>query len=325
LTWLDYLKAQTMNLQQLEYFLVSFDRGSFSAAAHELHLAQPSVSEQVRALEAELGAALFTRVGRGLQPTEAGRELRPHAERVLHAVEAARESVVAVRELRGGTASFGIWGHARFYPGMDIVAEFRDRHPNVRVRLLGLNSVEVVEALRSGDVEAGLVALPIDDRGLDVRPVTRDEVVYVSTDRARLRGAIDIRRVAQAPLVLPDASYGAMDPTRRQLGELAQREGVTMEPQIDVEDIESALDLVAQGHGDTIVSHGVLWNIGDRVPANVGWAPFAEPIYDTFAFAWRRGAQLSPAAREFLALAEEALLRRTDELRRRAPRRRRPG
>lgn len=314
-----------MNLQQLQYFLAAYDRGSFSAAAHELHLAQPSVSEQVRALEAELGVALFTRVGRGLQPTEAGRELRPHAERVLHAVEAARESVVAVRELRGGTASFGIWGHARFYPGIDIVAEFRDRHPQVRIRLLGLNSAEVVDALRNGEVEAGMVALPIDDRGLDVRPVTRDEVVYVSTNRARLRGAIDIRRVAQAPLVLPDASYGALDPTRRQLAELAQREGVTIEPQIDVEDIESALDLVALGHGDTVVSHGLLWNLGDRLPKNVGWAPFADPIYDTFAFAWRRGAQLSPAAREFLAIAEEQMLARTEALRRLAPRRRTPA
>jgi DNA-binding transcriptional LysR family regulator len=314
-----------LNLQQLEYFLASYDRGSFSAAAQELRLAQPSVSEQVRALEAELGVALFTRVGRGLQPTEAGRELRPHAERVLHAVEAARESVVAVRELRGGTASFGIWGHARFYPGMDIVAEFRDRHPNVRIRLLGLNSAEVVDALRNGEVEAGMVALPIDDRGLDVRPVTRDEIVYVSTSRARLRGTIDIRRVSAAPLILPDASYGALDPTRRQLAELAQREGVTIEPEIDVEDIESALDLVALGHGDTVVSHGLLWNLGARLPKSVGWAPFAEPLYDTFAFAWRRGAQLSPAAREFLAIAEEQMLSRTDALRRQAPRRRAPA
>lgn len=314
-----------MNLQQLEYFLASFDRGSFSAAAQALQLAQPSVSEQVRSLESELGVQLFTRVGRGLLPTEAGRELRPHAERVLHAVEAARESVLAVRELRGGTAAFGIWGHARLYPGMDVVGDFRDRHPNVRVRLLGLNSAEVVDALRSGEVEAGMVALPIDDRGLDVRPITRDEIVYASTDPARLRGRIDIRRLAAAPLVLADASYGAADPTRRQLAELAQRAGVTIEPQIDVEDIESALALVAEGHGDTVVSRGVLWSIGPRLSRRIGWAPFAEPLYDTFAFAWRRGAQLSPAGREFLALAEDRLTARTEALDRDAPRRRAPG
>jgi DNA-binding transcriptional LysR family regulator len=314
-----------LNLQQLEYFLSSFDRGSFSAAAEALHLAQPSVSEQVRSLEAELGVQLFTRVGRGLSPTEAGRQLRPHAERVLHAVEAARESVLAVRELRGGTAAFGIWGHARFYPGMDIVGDFRDRHPNVRVRLLGLNSAEVVEALRSGEVEAGMVALPIDDRGLDVRPITRDEIVYASTDASRLKGKIDIRRLAAAPLVLPDASYGALDPTRRQLAELAQRAGVTIEPQIDVEDTEAALELAARGMGDTIVSRGMLLALGRRVPKRLGWVPFDEPIYDEFAFISRRGARLSPASREFVRLARERLTALAETLETRPPRRRRPG
>ena len=71
-----------MNLQQIEYFLASARDGSFSAAAESLHLAQPSVSEQVRRLEAELGVALFQRVGRGLVLTEAGKTLRPRAEAV---------------------------------------------------------------------------------------------------------------------------------------------------------------------------------------------------------------------------------------------------
>src|SRR3954471_16144843 len=104
-----------MTIQQLQYFLAPLEHGSFSAAAAELHLAQPSLSEQVRRLEAELGVALFQRVGRGLALTEAGRALRPHAERTLAELAAARESVVEIRELRGGTASFGTWGTSGHY------------------------------------------------------------------------------------------------------------------------------------------------------------------------------------------------------------------
>src|SRR4051812_21594584 len=104
-----------MTLQQLQYFLAAVEHGSFSAAADELHLAQPSLSEQIRRLEAELGVALFHRVRRGLALTEAGRVLRPHAERTLAEAEAARESVAEVRELRGGTAAFGTWGSSRYY------------------------------------------------------------------------------------------------------------------------------------------------------------------------------------------------------------------
>jgi DNA-binding transcriptional LysR family regulator len=314
-----------LTLQQLEYFLAAYRHGSFSGAAQELHLAQPSLSEQVRRLEAELGVALFARAGRGLTPTEAGETLRPHAEATLAAAEAARESVADVRELRGGIATFGTWGTARYYPGTDIVAAFRRRHPEVRVRLIGQNSFEVVEAVRRGDIEAGMVALPIDDQGLDVQPIMRDEIVYASVEPARVRRPMTVEGLATAPLILSDASWGTDDPTRRQLAELAQRAGVTIEAQIDVEDIEAAIELAARGLGDTIIARGMLLALGRRVPKRLGWVPFAEPIYDQFAFIARRGARLSPASREFVRLARERLSTLAETLETRPPRRRQPG
>jgi DNA-binding transcriptional LysR family regulator len=313
-----------LTLQQLQYFLATLRHGSFSAAAEELHLAQPSLSEQVRRLEAELGVPLFQRVGRGLAPTEAAQALRPHAERTLAAAEAARESVVAMRELRGGTATFGMWGTARYYPGVDIVAEFRRRHPGVRVRMVGQNSSEVVEAVREGHLEAGMIALPIDDRGLDVQPVMRDEIVFASADPARLRRAMTIEALAETTLILPDASWGAEDPTRRQLAELGQRVGVSIQPQIDVEDVEASIELAARGLGDTIIARGMVLGIGRRMPRRLGWVPFDDPIYDTFAFIARTDAPLSPASREFLALARERLADLAKQLQTKPPRRRRP-
>jgi DNA-binding transcriptional LysR family regulator len=314
-----------LTLQQLQYFLAAYRHGSFSAAAEELHLAQPSLSEQVRRLEAELGVRLFQRVGRGLKPTEAGHALRPHAERTLDAAEAARESVVAVRELRGGTATFGTWGTARYYPGVDLVTEFRRRHPNVRVRVVGQNSSEVADAIRAGELEAGMIALPIDDRGLSVEPIMRDEIVYASVEPSRLGRPMTLEALAEAPLILPDASWGNEDPTRRQLAELAQRVGVSIQPQIDVEDVEAALELAVRGLGDTILARGILLALGRRVPKRLGWVPFEEPIYDTFAFIARDGAPLSPASREFLTLAREELSELAQRLRTEPPRQRAPG
>ena len=113
-----------------------------------------------------------------------------------------------------------------------------------------------------------------------------------------------IARLAAAPLILSEASWGTDDPTRRQLGDLAQREGLGIEPQIDVEDVEVALELAARGLGDTIVARGMLRR---HAPRRLGWIPFAEPLYDTFAFVWRRDAQLSPATREFMAFAQRRL------------------
>jgi DNA-binding transcriptional LysR family regulator len=311
-----------MTLQQLQYVLAAIEHGSFSAAAEALHLAQPSLSEQVRRLEAELGVRLFQRVGRGLVLTEAGRALRPHAEAALAEVEEARRSVGAIRELRGGLAAFGTFGTARTYLGADLVEDFRRSHPDVRVRIVGQNSSETAEAIRDGELEAGLVVLPIDDRGLAVRPAMRDEVLYVSTDPERLKRPMTIARLATAPLILSEASWGSQDPTRRQLSELAQREGVAIEPQIDVEDMEVALALAERGLGDSITPRGMLRQLA---PRRVGWVPFANPIYETFAFTWRRGAQLSPATREFMTFAERRLDALTEQLRTQPPRRRAPG
>lgn len=293
-----------MTLQQLTYFLATAEHGSFSRAARELYLAQPSLSEQVRALEAELGVELFVRVGRGVVLTEAGRAFRPEAERVLAALSGAREAVAEVRELAGGTLSIGMFGTASGFLLSRLVADFRSRHPNVRLRLVGQNSSEVAEDVRRGRLEAGLVVLPVDD-GLDVRPVRREEVVYVSREPERVREPVTIERLAGSPLILYDAHYGWSDPTRRQLQERAQRAGVQLEPVIEIEDMDAALELAVSGLGDTIAPKAALEHRSSF--RKLGRVSFAEPLYDDFAFITRRGAPVSPAARAFLELAERRL------------------
>jgi DNA-binding transcriptional LysR family regulator len=296
-----------MTLTQLRYFVAAGEHGSFSAAAAALRIAQPSLSEQVRRLERELGVSLFTRAGRALALTEAGRALRPEAERTLASADDARESVARVRELRGGTASFGTFGSAPYYLLSDLVDDFRARHPDVRVRVIGRNSSEVADAVRDGRLEAALIVLPVDDDGLEVSPASREEVLYASAEPRRLRSRMTIERLARSSLILYDARYGWSDPTRRQLAERAQRAGVRLEPDIEVEEVESALDLAARGLGDTVVPRFV--TLGPRFPRRLGTVGFADPIYDTFAFVSRRGARLSPAARAFVEISGRRLER----------------
>ncbi len=294
-----------MTLQQLAYYLAAADHGSFSGAAETLFMAQPSLSEQIRRLEAELGVALFVRAGRGLELTEAGRLLRPHAERTVAAAQEAAESVREVRDITGGTVAFGTFGSAHHYLLAGLVQDFRTRHPNVRVRAVGQNSVEVADAVREGRLEAGLVVLPVDDRGLDVRPVMREELLYVSADPDRVREPVTVERLASAPLILYDARWGADDPTRRQLRERAQRAGVKLEPQIEVEYVTAALELAARGVGDTVCSRSIVRARG--FARKLGCVAFDPPLHETFAFITRRNAHLSPATREFMRLAEKRI------------------
>jgi DNA-binding transcriptional LysR family regulator len=178
----------------------------------------------------------------------------------------------------------------------------------VRLRIFGQNSSEVADAVREGRLEAGLILLPIDDRGLDVRATIREEIHYVSADPGRLREPVSIETLAHAPLILHDVRWATSDPTRRQLAERAQAAGVTIEPDVEVEYLTAALDLAARGLGDTVAPRFVV--IGRGYGRRLGSVPFDPPLYDTFAFITRRNAHLSPATRALIAIAE----RRIDQL-----------
>ena len=301
-----------MTLQQLTYFLAAAQHGSFTAAADVLRLARPSVSEQIANLEAELGVALFVRAGRRLELTDAGRLLRPEAERTLAAAGEAADVVRRARTLTGGTASLGTFSTAEHLLLPGLVEDFAQRHPQVAIRVVGQNSSELADAVRAGRLEAGLVALPIDDEGLEVSAaVAQFEVVYASARADGLERPDDHRAARRAVLVLPEARWGDEDPTRRQLAERAQRAGVTIRPRIEVQHAHAALELAARGLGDTLVTRALLdaLGYGDRLAG----VPLDPPLHEAFAFISRRNARLSPATRALMTLAEHHLARRSDD------------
>jgi DNA-binding transcriptional LysR family regulator len=292
-----------MTLVQLRVFLLAARLGSFTAAAEAMHMSQPSVSEFIRRLEGAYDTRLFVRANRRLVLTAAGETLLPIAERIVADADEADRALRAITSLQGGVASFGLLRNAKYYALDALLAGFHRQHPAVRLRVIGLNSVEVASAVASGDLEAGLVVLPIDAEGLRVTPLRRDEVLYVSADPARLTEPVRTEQLAGRPLVLYDAHYGWRDPTRRQLAERAQLAGVTIDVQVEVEQVETAIALAAAGVGDTFVARAVVE--GAPWPAGLGWTTFAEPLYDTIALVERDGAVLSPATAELLRLARD--------------------
>lgn len=296
-----------MTLNQLRAFLAVTRLGSFSAAAAWLQMTQPSVSELVRRLEEEYGVKLFVRGPRRLSSTTAGESLLPWAEQAVQAAEQADKSLRSVTSLTGGVAIFGLLRNANYYFLSQLIETFHERYPDVRLKIVGLNSVEVAESVISGDLEAGLVVLPLDVDGLDVVPLIRSEVLFVSADPASTAHPMTIETLAKKRLVLYDAHYGWRDPTRRQLHSRAQLAGVDLDAVVEVEHVESALGVVATGGGDSIVSQAIV--SGAAFPVTLHTSRFAPPLFDTIAVVKRRGAVLSPATREISRLAQIILLK----------------
>lgn len=293
-----------LSLHQLRCFLAVYELGSLTAAAEQLGYAQPSISEQVRGLERSLGIELFTRVGRGVVPTPAAESLRPHAERTLGAAEEARRAVQSVTALETGTVRFGIFGTARLYAGAALVADMLRDHPGVRVELIGQNSADVQEELRRGLIEAAMIAVTqVSTEGLQVIPVARDELVYISADPDRLRTPVTATRLSRASLVLPETTWRATDSTRVLLRRMLHETGYTPTTRIEVEDVETAVELVGMGLADSVVHRGVAAQLLPRLAPEAGHVSLRPRQFDTLAIVHRAGATLSPAARLMTELA----------------------
>ena len=298
-----------LSLHQLTCFLATYENGSLTAAAEELGYAQPSVSEQIRALEKSLGVQLFRRVGRGVVPTTVADALRPHAERVLATVDEARRAVQSVKSFETGTIRFGMFGTARLYAGAGLVADVLARYPGVRVELIGQNSTDVQEDLRRGRIEAAMIAVPtVGSEGLSVTPVARDELVYISADPARLATPVTAHRLATASLVMPETTWRADDSTRKVLRQMLHETGRNPQTRIEVEDVETAVELVGMGYADSVIPKGAALQLLPRLAPSAGWVSMRPRQYDMFAVVHRTGATLSPAAQLMIELATARIL-----------------
>ena len=261
-----------LSLHQLTCFLTVYEQGSLTRAAEELGYAQPSVSEQIRALEKSLGVQLFRRVGRGVVPTTVADTLRPHAERTLAAAEDTRRAAQQVRQFETGTIRFGMFGTARLYAGAGLVADVLALHPGVRVELVGQNSSEVAEELRRGRLEAAMIAIhSVESEGMQVTPVARDEIVYISNDPAKLASPVTAKRLSEASLVMSETTWRATDSIRIILRQMLHETGRNPATRIEVEDPEIAVELVGLGLADSVIPRGAAEQLLPRLAPNAGW------------------------------------------------------
>ena len=295
------------SLHQLGCFLAAYEHGSLTAAAAELGYAQPSVSEQIRMLEKSLGVELFHRVGRGVVPSAAGESLRPYAEQVLAAADDARRAVQAVTELETGTIRFGIFGISRLYISSTLVRDVLTRYPGVRVELIGQNSAAVLDDLRRGRMEAAMIAAPQTAEGLEIRPVARDELVYASVDPDRVRRPVTAEQLAAAELVLSETTWRATDSYRLLLRRMVHDAGYNPRTRVEVEDMESAVEIMGLGLADTVLPRGAADELLPRLAPGAGITSLRPRLWDTFAIVHRTGARLSPAAQLMIRLATERI------------------
>lgn len=151
-----------MELRHLRYFLTVAEEGQFTRAAERLSMQQPPLSQQIRALEEELGFELFVRLPRGVVLTAAGKAFAEDAESMLLSLQQAigKASRIARGEL--GTISIGLTSSAAFHPlTTEVIRSFRSACPGVGVELAELNAAEIIERLASGQIQVAFLRKPV--------------------------------------------------------------------------------------------------------------------------------------------------------------------
>jgi DNA-binding transcriptional LysR family regulator len=281
-----------LDLRKLRYFVAVADRLHFGRAADELHIAQPVLSRQIRALEKDLGTALLTRDSHGVALTDAGRQLLADAGPLLASAHAARRRVaVAARGSR--RLMIGFRAGIAVTPA---IRRFADRHPDVLVDMQRIEWDDQAPMLLDGRIDVGYVRLPIDEEGLRISPLYTEPRVAVLPSGHRLAGKEQITEadVAGEPLVWhPDASTQPTRLPHPNAGYLARG-------------VDETLEHVAAGRGVSFLARSatvfyshpevVYVPVTDLTPDQVCLAVAASrtsPVVDDFLAAARETAEIT--------------------------------
>ena len=234
-----------MDLKQIEYFVHVAELGSFSKAAVVLDVAQPALSRQVRALEAELREVLLLRNGRGVQLTDAGRRLLEHGHGILQLVSAAHHDLGVHRDQAVGQIVVGFPPSLARRLTLPLIDTFRAELPRARVAIIEGFSVHIAEWLCSGRVDLGLIYNPEPHPAIEIAPVLAEQLCLVGTHFAERTSGIALKDLPNYPLVMPQREHVF----RKLMESHAALAGVKLNVAWEVSSVPAILDLVRSGHG----------------------------------------------------------------------------
>ncbi len=284
-----------LTLHRLRLFLAVLDEGGVARAAAKENISQPAVSEHLRGLEEHFGVRLIERVGRGVSPTGAARQIEPYVRQVVQLLQNAEQLASDLQGVRTGTLTVGASSTPGTYLLPAALGRFRLEHPGVGLQLRIRNTAQVEKLVASGEVELGIVG---DDSGLDdsftADPWLEDELVVLVNSQHLLA-----RRRSIAPANLAAEPYIAREEgssTRRVAESLFEQLGVTLKPAMELGSTEAIREAVAAGLGIALASKYAMLAGDRRVVAvrleGVAWRRRFNVIR-------RSSAPLGPAAARF--------------------------
>lgn len=245
-----------MELRHLRYFLAVAEEANFTRAAARLGIGQPPLSQQIQALERELGTPLFRRTHAGAELTEAGEAFRVEVRRVLADVERAADTARRIARGEAGRLRLGFTASAAFNPRVPrLIRDFRRQWPQVQLVLEETNTAGLLDALRNGRLDAAFIrytpsALPA---GLDLMRFP-DEPMLIAVPAAHplaQRERAPLRALAGEPFILFPRSFGSS--LYDEILSVCRESGFSLQITQEAPQMSSIVNLVAAELGVSVV------------------------------------------------------------------------
>jgi LysR family hydrogen peroxide-inducible transcriptional activator len=240
-----------MEIHQLRYFCAVVETNSFSRAAVQTHVSQPSLSQQILKLEGELGARLFDRLGRSVRLTEIGRTFLPRARAVLRELEAAKGDVDERKDSVGGSISIGVIPTIAPYLLPRHLTSFTRQFPQARLAVVEEITPILMERLRASSVDIAILALPIRGNEFEIFPLLTENLFAALPKQHKLarHDSLSLKDLRAEPFLLLRDGHCFRDTA------IAACDRARLNPQIIFESgqFSSILGMVGSGMGVSIV------------------------------------------------------------------------
>ena len=246
-----------MDISALQAFIAVARNGSFSKASEQLFVTQPAISKRVAALEEELGTQLFNRIARQISLTEAGKQLLPKAQDLVHQAEDMQRYASNLNDDISGNLSIAISHHIGLHRMPPILKEFNLRHPKVQLDIRFEDSDQAFSAVEHGDIEFAVITLPNElPEKLIKETIWQDQLnIMVGLEHPLSnQSEISLEVLAAYQCVLPDKETETHKIIDRQFKEL----GLEMKVQMETNNLETLKMLVGAGLGWSLLPKTML-------------------------------------------------------------------
>ncbi len=294
-----------MNLRDLRYLVALADARHFGRAAEKSHVSQPTLSAQIRKLEEQLGVQLVERQPRKVALTEVGERVVARARRIVHEADDITELARESRDPLSGTLRVALIPTLGPYLLPIVTPRIRRQLPRLQLLLYEFQTTPLLERLRAGELDLGIVALGVDVEGLEVSPLYEEAFVLAAPAAHRLAKKPSVRAedLAGETLLLLEDGHCLRD----QALEVCSRIDVTEAGDFRGTSLETLRQMVTAGLGVTLLPE--LATEGPFAAAkNLALRPFAKPTpRRTLAAVWRRSSSRGGAINAVAATIRESL------------------